>query len=70
MTTLSPGDIHSYVHRVGRDARAASRAIALADAATKNRALGAIAGAIRRESATILIANETTARVDTGWYSV
>jgi glutamate-5-semialdehyde dehydrogenase len=45
------------MHEMGRRARAASRAMARADTATKNRALAAIAAAIRRERAAILAAN-------------
>jgi glutamate-5-semialdehyde dehydrogenase len=45
------------MHEMGRRARAASRATARADTATKNRALAAIAAAIRRERAAILAAN-------------
>ena len=49
--------IEEYMQRVGRQARAASRAIARADTRTKNAALCAMAAAIRRESATLLAAN-------------
>ncbi|MCL4802278.1 MAG: glutamate-5-semialdehyde dehydrogenase [Burkholderiales bacterium] len=50
-------DVRSYMHETGRRARAASRLVAKADTATKNRALAAIAAAIRRESARLLAAN-------------
>ena len=49
--------IEEYMQRVGRQARAASRAIARADTRTKNAALCAMAAAIRRESAVLLAAN-------------
>ena len=45
------------MHEMGRRAREASRAMARADTATKNRALAAIAAAIRRDRAPILAAN-------------
>jgi glutamate-5-semialdehyde dehydrogenase len=45
------------MHEMGRRAREASRAMARADTATKNRALAAIAAAIRRERVPILAAN-------------
>jgi glutamate-5-semialdehyde dehydrogenase len=50
-------DVRSYMLEVGRRARAAARLVAKADTATKNRALAAIAAAIRRESARLLAAN-------------
>lgn len=50
-------DIQSYMHGVGRAARAASRAMARADTAAKDRALHAIADAIERDSARLLDAN-------------
>ncbi len=50
-------DIEQYMQEVGRRARAASRRIARADSQTKQRALRAIAAAIRRESAALLAAN-------------
>jgi glutamate-5-semialdehyde dehydrogenase len=52
-----PVDVRSTMHEMGRRAREASRAMARADTATKNRALAAIAAAIRRERAAILAAN-------------
>ncbi|MBA3996934.1 MAG: glutamate-5-semialdehyde dehydrogenase [Candidatus Accumulibacter sp.] len=50
-------DIESYMQTVGRQARAASRAIARADSNAKDRALRAIAAAIRREAPALLAAN-------------
>ena len=50
-------DVRSTMHEMGRRAREASRAMARADTATKNRALAAIAAAIRRDRAPILAAN-------------
>jgi glutamate-5-semialdehyde dehydrogenase len=51
-------DIQSYMHGVGRAARAASRAMARADTAAKDRALHAIAAAIERDRARLLEANQ------------
>ena len=51
-------DIAQYVQSVGRNARQASRLIARADTNAKNRALRAIAAAIRRERDTLLAANQ------------
>ena len=50
-------DVKQYMQTVGRQAREASRAIARADTHQKNRALAAIAAAIRRDAATLLAAN-------------
>ncbi|MGE5385762.1 MAG: glutamate-5-semialdehyde dehydrogenase [Betaproteobacteria bacterium] len=50
-------DIKQYMQTVGRQARAASRRLAMASTAEKNAALLAIAAAIRREKATLLAAN-------------
>lgn len=50
-------DIHTTMHGIGRRARGAARVIARADTATKNRALAAIAAAIRANEAAILAAN-------------
>jgi glutamate-5-semialdehyde dehydrogenase len=50
-------DIQAYMQSVGREARRASRAMAMADTATKNRALLATADAIAAARATILAAN-------------
>jgi glutamate-5-semialdehyde dehydrogenase len=50
-------DIKAYMQRVGSAARAASRLLAAADTATKNRALLATADAIARDRDAILAAN-------------
>jgi len=50
-------DITDYMHTLGRKARAASRAMARADGATRNRALLLIAEAIEREAAALSAAN-------------
>ncbi|MDX9707295.1 MAG: glutamate-5-semialdehyde dehydrogenase [Azospira sp.] len=50
-------DIREYMQTVGRQAREASRAAARADTQQKNRALAAIATAIRRDAAALLAAN-------------
>jgi glutamate-5-semialdehyde dehydrogenase len=50
-------DIQSYMHGVGREARNASRAMARADTAAKDRALLAIAAAIDRDVKRLLDAN-------------
>jgi glutamate-5-semialdehyde dehydrogenase len=50
-------DVTTYMHGVGRQARAASRVIARADTATKNRALREIAAAIERDRKRLLVAN-------------
>ena len=51
-------DVQTYIHGVGRQARAASRLVARADTATKNRALKAMAAAIERDRKRLLEANE------------
>jgi glutamate-5-semialdehyde dehydrogenase len=51
-------DITEYMQRLGRQARAASRAMARADTATRNRALLLIADAIVRDSALLRAANQ------------
>src|SRR3954465_14167806 len=51
-------DIQSYMHGVGRAARAAARAMAKADTAAKDRALHAIAAAVERDSVRLLAANQ------------
>lgn len=51
-------DIESYMNAVGRRAREVSRLVARADSRTKNRALLNIAAAIRKNSTTILAANQ------------
>ncbi len=50
-------DVKQYMHTLGRQARDASRAIARADTRQKNRALLAMAAAIRRDAAKLLAAN-------------
>jgi len=50
-------DIQSYMVTVGKQARAASRLVAKADTATKNRALTLTAEAIERDVARLLTAN-------------
>jgi len=50
-------DIKSYMQGVGREARAASRFMARADTKSKNKALTAMAQAIRREVKSLLAAN-------------
>jgi glutamate-5-semialdehyde dehydrogenase len=50
-------DVGTYIHSVGRQARAASRVIARADTATKNRALKEMAAAIGRDQKRLLEAN-------------
>lgn len=50
-------DLDQYMDRVGRQARAASRAMARASTADKNRALLTIAAAIRREAARLKAVN-------------
>ncbi len=56
---LTGMDVKGYMAGLGRRARAASRVLARADTAIKNRALAAIAAAIRRDRASILAANAT-----------
>ncbi len=55
---IQPIDIAAYVADIGRRARAASRVMARASTAAKDRALTATAGAIRREAAALKAANE------------
>jgi glutamate-5-semialdehyde dehydrogenase len=50
-------DVKQYMKSVGQQARAASRLMALADTAVKNRALLAIADAILNSSAELIAAN-------------
>ena len=50
-------DVHTYMHGVGRQARAASRVIARAGTAVKNRALTETAAAIERSRQALLDAN-------------
>jgi glutamate-5-semialdehyde dehydrogenase len=51
-------DIKDYMQTVGRQARAASRRLAMASTAEKNAALLAIAAAIRRDKAALVAANQ------------
>ena len=51
-------DITAHMHLLGRQARAASRAMARADSATRNRALELIAEAIEREAPALRAANQ------------
>jgi glutamate-5-semialdehyde dehydrogenase len=61
------GDIAAAMAEIGRNARAAARVLALAPAEQKNRALQAMAGAIRAHKAAILAANaEDTAEARAG----
>ena len=53
----APADIKSYMLEVGRRARAASRDIARADSASKDRVLLATAAAVRRDANGLLAAN-------------
>lgn len=57
-TDLNTYNIQDYMQTLGQQARAASRAMAKADTATKNKALLAIATAIRREAQALRKANE------------
>src|SRR5512144_1401252 len=51
------GDIAAAMGEIGRRARTAARALALAPADQKNRALGAMAAAVRAQASLILAAN-------------
>jgi glutamate-5-semialdehyde dehydrogenase len=53
----APSEIKSYMLDVGKRARAASRLLARAGTATKNRALAAIAAAIRRDATRLTAEN-------------
>jgi len=50
-------DVKQYMRRLGQAARAAARELARADTATKNKALLAMAAAVRRDSAALIAAN-------------
>ena len=50
-------ELETYIHDLGQRARAASRLVAKADSATKNRALALTADAIERDRARLLAAN-------------
>src|SRR6266851_613634 len=58
----APLDIKSYMLEVGRRARDASRELARADTDTKNRALAAMAQAVRRERSKLLAASAEDAK--------
>ena len=51
-------DIKHYMEQLGQQARAASRAMARADSATRNHALTLIADAIERDAAQLRAANQ------------
>ena len=51
-------DIKHYMEQLGQQARKASRAMARADSATRNRALTLIADAIERDAAQLRAANQ------------
>lgn len=51
-------DITAHMHQLGRQARAASRAMARANTATRNRALELIAAAIERDADSLRAANQ------------
>jgi glutamate-5-semialdehyde dehydrogenase len=53
----APADIKSYMLETGKRARAAARVLARADTEAKNRALAAIAAAIRRDAARLIAEN-------------
>lgn len=55
---MSTTDIKSYMQAIGREARAASRLVAKAETADKNKALTAMAEAIDRDTQKLLAANE------------
>ena len=50
-------NVKEYMQTVGKTARAASRLMALADTATKNRALSEIAASLQNQTALLLAAN-------------
>ena len=54
---MTESDLHAYMNRVGQQARAASRAMARASTADKNRALLTIAAAIRRDAGKLQAVN-------------
>jgi glutamate-5-semialdehyde dehydrogenase len=57
LKTVEGSDIAGLMHDIGRGAKAAARALALASAAQKDAALAAMAAAIRARKAAILAAN-------------
>src|SRR5688500_20000701 len=50
-------DIKTYMQSIGREARTASRLVARAETAAKNRALAQMAAAIKRDEQQLLAAN-------------
>jgi glutamate-5-semialdehyde dehydrogenase len=56
-TNATNANVREYMRRLGQAARAAARALARADTATKNKALLAMAAAVRRDSAALIEAN-------------
>ena len=54
---LAAANLVAVLAAIGRDARAAARVLALAEAAQKDRALVAMAAAVRAQKAQILAAN-------------
>ena len=50
-------DVQTYMHGIGRAARSASRAVARAETAAKNKALEVMAQAISRAAKTLIAAN-------------
>jgi glutamate-5-semialdehyde dehydrogenase len=62
LKSIEPGgDLAAVMHRIGVDARAAARIVSLASPAEKNRALHAMAEALRAVMAAILKANDEDA---------
>src|SRR5215467_9464433 len=57
LKTVEAADVAALMHDIGRRAREAARVLALAETAQKDRALAAMAAAIRARSADILAAN-------------
>jgi len=59
----APIEIKPYMLELGRRARAAARVMARADTATKNRALAAVAAALRRDAVKLLAENAVDVRL-------
>ena len=57
LKAVENSDVAAVMADLGRKARAAARVLALAPAAQKNAALGAMAGAVRKANSAILAAN-------------
>jgi glutamate-5-semialdehyde dehydrogenase len=57
MSTMNEAEVKQYMEALGKRARAASRAMARADSAPRNRALSLIADAIEREAGALRAAN-------------